>query len=67
MNQDELRAFAEQKQRIMAIIAEQIEQAKVILMDARQIANDAGIEFSIDTMIYEVNNGGSWYNSNLAC
>jgi hypothetical protein len=43
MNKEELAAFAAQKQRIMQIIADQIDQAKVILLDAKQIATDAGV------------------------
>lgn len=67
MDNNELKEFAAQKQRILQIIADQVEQAKTILMDAKRIATDAGLEFSIDSMVYAVNSGENWYNSNSTC
>ncbi len=67
MDAEQLKEFARQKQVIMALIADQIEQAKQILMDAKRVATDAGLNFSIDSMVYEVNSGSQWYNSNSTC
>ena len=67
MDAEQLKEFARQKQVIMALIADQIEQAKQILMDAKRVATDAGLEFNIDTLITHVNYGGQWYNSNSTC
>lgn len=55
------------QQAIHKIVADLIEQAKSILIDAKQVAKDNGMEYQIGdmvtNMIEEVSNGAYWYGS----
>ena len=56
-----------QRQAVHKAVADLIEQAKSILIDAKQVAKDNGMEYQIGdmvtNMIEEVSNGSYWYGS----
>lgn len=61
--QEELR----RKQSIAATVSDLIAQAKQLLIDAKQVAEDNGMKYQIEdmvtTMINEVSDGQYWYGS----
>lgn len=63
----ELLEAQRRQQAIHKIVADLIEQAKQLLVDAKQVAKDNGMEYQIGdmvtNMIEEVSNGSYWYGS----
>lgn len=61
--QEELR----RKQSIAVTVSDLIAQAKQLLIDAKQVAEDNGMKYQIEdmvtTMINEVSDGQYWYGS----
>lgn len=58
---------ARRQQAIHKTVADLLEQAKMILVDAKQIAKDNGMEYQIgdmvENMVSEVSDGQYWYGS----
>ncbi len=63
MNKEERKEIARRKQKIVSTIAEMVLEAKTLLLDAKQIGVDAGIEVSFDALYQELGVDQNWYAS----
>lgn len=64
---EEVAEAARRQQSINKTVADLIEQAKQLLIDAKQVAKDNGMEYQIGDMVTdmvsEVSDGQYWYGS----
>ena len=54
---------ARRNQKIMTTISGMIAEAKALLLDAKQIGKDAGLEISFDQLFIELGVDQNWYSS----
>ncbi len=63
MNQEDRKEIARRRSKIVSTISDMIAEAKTLLLDAKQIGADAGIEVSFDALYQELGVDQNWYAS----